>query len=122
MSHSAGTSLMARMIKNLSTMQESWVQALGQEDSLEKGMTTLATLSSILAWRIPWTGILAGHSPWGHKMLDTTERPAHSWDGKAASDPLSLSSLPKLRFIQTSPNLRKGIWSYFIDGKVAQRR
>ena len=45
---------MARMIKNLSTMQESRVQALGQEDSLEKGMTTLATLSSILAWEIPW--------------------------------------------------------------------
>ena len=33
-------------------MQETWVQSLGQEDSLEKGM---ATHSSILAWRIPWT-------------------------------------------------------------------
>ena len=33
-------------------MQETWVQSLGQEDPLEKGM---ATHSSILAWRIPWT-------------------------------------------------------------------
>ena len=40
------------MVKNLPAMQETWVQSLGQEDSLEKGK---ATHSSILAWRIPWT-------------------------------------------------------------------
>ena len=40
------------MVKNLLAMQEIWVQSLGQEDTLEKGM---ATHSSILAWRIPWT-------------------------------------------------------------------
>ena len=40
------------MVKNLPAMQETWVGALGQENSLEKGM---ATHSSILAWRIPWT-------------------------------------------------------------------
>ena len=40
------------MVKNLPTMRETQVQALGQEDPLEKGMTTH---SSILAWRIPWT-------------------------------------------------------------------
>ena len=40
------------MVKNLPAMQETWVQSLGQEDSLEKEM---ATHSSILAWRIPWT-------------------------------------------------------------------
>ena len=38
--------------KNLPTMQKTWVRSLGQEDPLEKGM---ATHSSILAWRIPWT-------------------------------------------------------------------
>ena len=38
------------MVKNLLAMQETWVQSLGWEDSLEKG---LATHSSILAWRIP---------------------------------------------------------------------
>ena len=41
-----------QMVKNLPEMQETWVQSLGQEDPLEKGM---ATHSSILAWRIPWT-------------------------------------------------------------------
>ena len=45
-------SLVAQMIKNLPTMQETRVRSLGQEDPLEKGM---ATHSSILAWRIPWT-------------------------------------------------------------------
>ena len=43
---------MAQSVKNLPAMQENWVQSLGQEDPLEKGM---ATHSSILAWRIPWT-------------------------------------------------------------------
>ena len=45
-------SLVAQMVKNLPVMQEAWVQSLGWEDSLEKEM---ATHSSILAWRIPWT-------------------------------------------------------------------
>ena len=52
-----GTSLMAQMVKNLPTMRKTWVQSLGQEDPLEKGM---ATYSSILAWRIPWTESMAG--------------------------------------------------------------
>ena len=43
---------MAQMAKNLPAMQETWVQSLGQEDPLEKRM---ATHSSILSWRIPWT-------------------------------------------------------------------
>ena len=33
----------------------------------------MATHSSILGWRIPWTGILAGYSPWGHKESDMTD-------------------------------------------------
>jgi len=41
------------MVKNLPAMQETWVQSLGEEDPLEKGM---ATHSSVLAWRIPGTG------------------------------------------------------------------
>ena len=40
------------MAKNLPIMQKTWVQSLGQEDPLEK---EVATHSSILAWRIPWT-------------------------------------------------------------------
>ena len=45
-------SLVAQAVKNLPAMQETQVQSLGQEDPLEKQM---ATHSSILAWRIPWT-------------------------------------------------------------------
>ena len=40
------------MVKSLPAMWDTWVLSLGQEDPLEKGM---ATHSSILAWRIPWT-------------------------------------------------------------------
>ena len=42
---------MAQTVKRLSTMQETWVQSLGQEDLLEK---EIVTHSSILAWKIPW--------------------------------------------------------------------
>ena len=48
----ARASLVAQMVKNLPAMQETWVQSLGRENPLEKG---IATHSSILAWRIPWT-------------------------------------------------------------------
>ena len=50
--HSARASLVAQMVKNLPAMWETWVQSLGWEDPLGKEM---ATHSSILAWRIPWT-------------------------------------------------------------------
>ena len=44
-----GLPLVVQLVKNLPAMQETWVQSLGQEDPLEKGM---ATHSSILAWRV----------------------------------------------------------------------
>ena len=47
-----GASLVAQRLKRLPGIQETWVPSLGQEDPLEKEM---ATHSSILAWRIPWT-------------------------------------------------------------------
>ena len=46
------TSLVAQMVKRLPTVRETWVRSLGQEDPLEKEM---ATHSSTLAWKIPWT-------------------------------------------------------------------
>ena len=46
------TTVVAQTEKNLPAMQETWVQALGQKDPLEKDMVTH---SSILVWRIPWT-------------------------------------------------------------------
>ena len=62
------------MVKNLPTMQETWIHSLGGENPLEKGM---ATHSSIVAWRIPWTEepgrdvspiLLAG--TWSSKAVD----------------------------------------------------
>ena len=64
---------MAQTVKNLPAIQETWVQALGQEDLLEEEM---ATHSGILALRIPWTEIsMPGYiySPWDHKQSDTAE-------------------------------------------------
>ena len=58
------------MVRNLPAMQETRVQSLGQEDPLEKGM---ATYSSVLAWRIPWSEEPGGRKSMGHKELDTTE-------------------------------------------------
>ena len=60
---------MAQTVKNLPACRRQ-VRSLGQEDPLEKGM---ATHSSILAWRIPWTEDLRGYSPLGRKELDITE-------------------------------------------------
>ena len=60
-------SLVTQTVKNLPAMRETWVQSLGWEDPLEEGM---ATYSSILAWRIPWTE--EPDSPWGCKQSDTT--------------------------------------------------
>ena len=58
------------MVKNLPAMQETWARSLGQEDSLEKGMTTH---SSILAWEIHGQRSLAGYTLWGHNEEDTAE-------------------------------------------------
>ena len=61
------------MVKNLPAMQEMqemWVQSLGQEDPLEEGV---ATHSSILAWRIPWTEEPGGLQSMGCTESDTTE-------------------------------------------------
>ena len=64
-------SLLAQMVKNLPTMQNTWVQSLGWEDPMGKRM---ATHSSIVTWRIPmdrgaWQGIVHG----SYKESDTIE-------------------------------------------------
>ena len=57
-------------------MRETRVRSLGQEDPLEKEM---ATHSSTLAWKIPWTEEPGGYSPWGHKASDTSLCLGPSW-------------------------------------------
>ena len=70
-------SLVAQMVKKKKkkkkkppAMQETWVWSLGWADPLEEGM---ATHSSILAWRFPWTKEPGGYSPCSRKELDMTE-------------------------------------------------
>ena len=59
-------SFVAQLVKNLPAMQETWVQSLGWEDPLEEGM---ATHSSILAWRIPWTEDPGGIQSMGSQSI-----------------------------------------------------
>ena len=68
--HYLRASLVAQMVKNLPAIQETWAWFLGQEDPLEKGM---ATHSSILAWRIPWTEEPGSLQSMGRKESDMTE-------------------------------------------------
>ena len=65
------------MVKNLPAMRETWLWSLGGEDLLEKGM---ATHSSILAWRISWTGEPGGlqsirSQSIGHDRVTNTHTP-----------------------------------------------
>ena len=62
-------SLVGPTVKNLPAMQETQVPSLGQDAPLENGM---APYSSILAWRIPWTGEPGGLQSTGSQELDTT--------------------------------------------------
>ena len=58
------------MVKNPPVRQETWAQSLGQEDPLEKGMTTTLVF---FPGESHGQRTLVGYSPWGHKELDTTE-------------------------------------------------
>ena len=59
-------SLVAQTINNLPAMQETWVQSLSEEDPLEE---EIATHSSILGWRIPWTEEPGGLPPTGSQRV-----------------------------------------------------
>jgi len=64
-----GASLVTQMVKSLPAVQETWVQSLDWEDPPEKG---IATHSSILAWRIPWT-----EEPGGRQFMQS-QRVGHN--------------------------------------------
>ena len=72
-----GASLVAQIVKNPHTMQETQVRSLGQEDPLEKG---IATHSSILAWKILWTVEPGGLQCMGLQKSDTAEWPNSKTD------------------------------------------
>ena len=88
---------MVQRLKRLPAMWETWVRSLDQQDSLEK---EIATHSSILAWRIPWTEELVGYSLWVAKsqtQLSNFTFTFNSSVGKefacSAGDPSSISGL-----------------------------
>ena len=105
----------AQMVKNLPAIQETQVWSTGREDPLEKGM---AIHSSILSWRIPWTGSLVGHCPWGHKESDTTEGltllhyysviEGRAWMNKSFQESTGLNSYPRGQRECFLPGVRKG--------------
>ena len=64
-------SLVAQLVKNLPAMQETWVQSLGQEDPLKKGMATTPVFLPLEFYR---QRSLASYHPWGQKELDTIDR------------------------------------------------
>ena len=66
-----GASLIAQLVKNPPALQETQVQSLNREDTLEK---EIATHSSILAWKIPWTEEAGRLQSMGHKEAGTTEQ------------------------------------------------
>ena len=78
-------------------MQEMQVQSLGQEDPLEKEM---ATHSSVLAWKVPWTEEPTSYSPWDYKELDMTEHAPPSW----------INHLPPKHFQISHLELELSIW------------
>ena len=87
---------MTQMVKNLPAMRETWVESPGLEDPLEQGM---ATHSTILVWRMPWTEESGGLQSLGPQSWTRLSR--HTW-GIYSVD----TSLPQLSSITGStPNL-----------------
>ena len=89
---------MAQRVKYLPTMRETCVRSLGQEDPLEKEMTTH---SSTLVWKIHGPRSLVGYSPWGRKESETTERLHFHFSlsciGEGNGNPLQYSCLENPR-------------------------
>ena len=100
--------MVAQMVKRLPTMQETRVQSLGWEDPLEKGM---ATHSSILAWRIPWTedpsrlqsmGSQRVRHHWATSLsLSMGDRGGYSTD---TQDKAMIHALGGMRLLRMAPN------------------
>ena len=99
----AHRTLGAQMVKNLPAMRETWVRSLGQEDPPEKGM---ATHSSILAWRIPWTEEPGELPSTGSQRVGLTERQtphfslSQDWRGETCREKKE----------ERSGDLEKGLW------------
>ena len=82
-------SLVAQMVKNPSAMWETWARSLGWEDPLEEGMAPTPVL---LPGKSHEQRSLAGHSPWGRKESDTTERLSTAHSGQREKKRLTKAS------------------------------
>ena len=106
--------LIAQMVKNLPAMQETWVQSLGWEDPLEEGM---ATHSSILDWRIPWTeepgGLLSMRSQIWTSLSDQAQhnKCLAAWRISAA---FIRGKRPVIPSVWPSAWLSYGQWSHWL--------
>ena len=97
-------------IKNLSAMQERWVQSLGWEDPLQKGM---ATHSRILAWRISWTEEPGGLQSIGLQRVGhvgSNLAPTHAWSKGGLPSWLRQSSACQYRRTGFDPRVGKILW------------
>ena len=102
---------MAQTIKNPPAMQEIRVRSLDQEDSLEKGM---ATHSSILAWRIPWTEEAGGLQSMGSQRVAHDRATKHT-DTEALN---AFEEFLSLSLILNKSSMKTGILALFMG--VAQ--
>ena len=102
------TSLVAQLVKNPPEMRETWVQSLGWENPLEKGMTTH---SSILTWRIPWTKEPGGLQSMGSQWV------RHDWETNIFTFSLFILStvLILINTIYTRKRCGQMIFIYFMN-------
>ena len=103
--------LVAQAVKNPPAMQKTLVPSLGQEDPLEKGMTSH---SSILAWRIPWTEELAGYSSWGHKEIATPQQLTQLKQGSVKNVCTCFMGCLVTQTVKNMPAVQE-IWVRFLD-------
>ena len=94
---SQGSSLVAQSIKNMPAIQETQVQFLGREDTLEKEM---ATHSSILAWRTLWTEKRGGLQSMESQESDTTEQLNHHHSSRFLKNLVNQSYLDTCRILR----------------------
>ena len=117
-------SLVAQMVKNLPAMQEAWVRSLDWEDPLEEGM---ATHSSILTWRIPWTEEPGGLQSMGLQRIGydwvTKHTHAYSWPlPRGRVGVLTFWATENLHVIYTEPSVYSGpLYFHFRVGRFNQR-
>ena len=103
------------MVKHLLSMQETWVQSLGQEDPLKKGT---ATTPALLPGKSHGQRSLIGYSPWGRKESDTTEQ-LHFTGIRQLGKPITDTVKPELQIFSLLGHIRnQNLRAYYQTGKM----